>query len=244
MLKYIAEFFGTMIMVIFGNGAVANVTLKGTNGNGDEGKSDGWVLIAFGFGFAVMIPAMLFGAISGNHINPAVTIAQASAGVFPWSHVAPYIICQMLGAICGQLILLAAYWPNYKKTANSHEVFASFSTIDINNSRLNGFVNEFVGTAILMFGAAGLYRGLFFKTSTDIANLGVGFLVTVLVMALGGTTGPALNPARDLGPRLVYQFLPIPNKGNADWRYGWVPVVAPICGATVGLFLYKISFGL
>ena len=105
MLKYFAEFFGTLIMVMFGNGAVANSFLKGTTGNAHDGKANGgWILIAFSFGFGVMLPAMLFGSISGNHLNPAVTLAQATAGVFPWAQVTPYIISQVLGAICGQLL--------------------------------------------------------------------------------------------------------------------------------------------
>ncbi|MBD5431333.1 MIP/aquaporin family protein [Lactobacillus agrestimuris] len=243
--KYIAEFFGTMILVLFGNGAVANSFLKGTTANPEDGKANGgWLLIAFGFGFGVMIPAMMFGSISGNHLNPAVTVAQAVGGVFPWSHVVQYLIAQMLGAIAGQLLIMAVYWPHIKESQNPNIVFACFATSDSTNSRLNGFVSEFIGTGVLLFAAVGLYRGMFFKQSVDIANIGVGFLITALVMAVGGPTGPALNPARDLGPRLVYSFLPIPNKSDAHWGYGWVPVVAPILGGIVGVLAYKLSFGL
>ena len=245
MLKYFAEFFGTLIMVMFGNGAVANSFLKGTTGNAHDGKANGgWILIAFSFGFGVMLPAMLFGSISGNHLNPAVTLAQATAGVFPWVQVTPYIISQVLGAICGQLLIITIYWPYIKKSTDSNIVFACFATSDCVNSKWNGFISELVGTGVLMFVAIGLYKGMFFKQAVDIANIGVGFLITALVMALGGPTGPALNPARDFGPRLVYSILPIPNKKDAHWSYGWVPVVAPILGAIIGIFLYKITFGL
>ncbi|MGQ5708937.1 MIP/aquaporin family protein [Lactobacillus sp. PSON] len=246
MAKYFAEFFGTMILVSFGNGSVANSFLKGTTANPEDGKANGgWLLIAFGFGFGAMIPAMLFGSISGNHQNPAVTLAQAFAGTFPWSHVLPYILCQVAGAICGQLLVLAIYWPHIKESTNSDIVFSFFATSDCTGSKWNGFVSELIGTAILMFAAIGLYRGMFFKQATDIANIGVGFLITGLVMALGGPTGPALNPARDFGPRLIYTLLPIPNKkGHGHWNYGWIPVVAPILGAIIGIFAYKIAFGL
>lgn len=207
MMKYFAEFFGTIILVVLGNGSVANSVLRDTGGNSRDGQANGgWLLIAFGFGFGVMLPAMLFGSISGNHLNPAVTLAQACSGVFPWAQVLPYILVQMIGAIVGQLLLVAVYWPYIQRTANDDAVFASFATGDSANSKLNGFITEFVGTAILLFVAVGLYRGMFFKQSEDIANIGVGFLITALVMAVGGPTGPALNPAIDLGPRIVYAF--------------------------------------
>lgn len=246
MMKYFAEFFGTLILVLFGNGAVANTFLTGTTGDPEDGKANGgWLLIALSFGFGVMIPSMLFGSISGCHINPAATIAQACAGIFPWSHVWQYILFQFLGAMCGQLIVLAVYWPHFKKTKNSHIVFSCFSTVDATNNKVNGFVAEAVGTAVLMFVAIGLYRGTFFKQAVDIANIGVGFMIMAVVMAIGGPTGPSLNPARDLGPRILYAILPVPNSDkNAHWDYGWIASVGPIVGAIIGIFLYKFAFGL
>lgn len=242
-LKYTAEFFGTMIMILFGNGAVANSFLRGTTGNPHDGKSNGGtIMIAFGYGFGIMIPAMLFGAISGNHLNPAVTIAQASAGAFPWEQVLPYIVAQMLGAIIGQLLVLAMYWPHFKKTENANAIFACFATGDVNNSKWNGFWSELIATAILMFAAVGIYRGMFYRESIDVANIGVGFLIVALIMSLGGPTGPALNPARDLGPRIVHAVMPIPNKGSSHWGYSWIPVVAPILGAIIGIAVYRIAF--
>lgn len=243
--RFAAEFFGTMILVLFGNGAVANSFLKDTTGNGEAGQANGgWLFIAFGYGFGVMLPAMMFGSISGNHLNPAITIAQAAAGIFPWAKVAPYIIFQFLGAMLGQLLVFAIYWPYYKRTRDEGAIFATCSTGDTAGSTSNGFITEAIGTAILTFVAMGLYRGMFFKANIDIANIGVGLVITALVMAVGGPTGPALNPARDLGPRIMHAIVPVPNKGSSNWDYAWVPVVAPILGAVIGIFIFKTAFGL
>ncbi|MFD1471378.1 MIP/aquaporin family protein [Companilactobacillus mishanensis] len=243
--RFAAEFFGTMILILFGNGAVANSFLKGTTGNGEPGQANGgWLFIAIGYGLGVMIPAMMFGSISGNHLNPAITIAQASAGIFPWDKVLPYIIWQFAGAMVGQLLLLLVYWPYYKKSKDQALTLATFATADGAGSSWNGFWAESVGTFILVFGAMGLYRGMFFHQAIDIANIGVGLLIGVLVIALGGPTGPALNPARDLGPRIVHALMPVPNKGSSHWEYSWVPVVAPIVGGVLGIFVYKAFFGL
>ncbi len=244
--RYFAEFFGTMILVLLGNGAVANSFLKGTTGNGNDGQSNGgWNFIAWGYGLGVMLPAMMFASISGNHLNPAITIGQATAGIFPWSHVIQYIIAQMLGAIIGQLLVVAIYWVYFKNTSDNQAIILScFSTGETLGNKLNGFVTEFIDTAILGFSAMGLYRGMFFKDSIDIANIGIGLIITALVMAGGGPTGPALNPARDLGPRIVHAMLPIPNKGSSNWNYSWVPVVSTTLGAIMGIEIYKISFGL
>jgi len=243
--RYAAEFFGTLMLVLFGNGAVANSFLKATTANGDEGQANGgWIFIAFGFGFGVMLPAMMFGAISGCHINPAMTLAQALAGIFPWSHVAAYLFWQFVGAIVGQLLVVAIYAPHYKRTDDAGRILATFATGDATDSKFNGFVTETIGTGVLAFGAMGLYRGVFFHNNVDIANIGVGLLIMTMVIALGGATGPSLNPARDLGPRLVHAVLPITHKGSSHWEYSWVPVFAPITGAIIGVFTYKIFFGL
>ncbi|SFV40012.1 MIP/aquaporin family protein [Ligilactobacillus acidipiscis] len=245
--RYAAEFFGTLILVLLGNGAVANAFLKNTTGNDDPGLANGgWLLVASGYGLGVMLPAMMFGSISGNHLNPAITIGQAVIGIFPWAHVAPYLIWiwQFLGAIAGQCLILALYWPHYRQTTDNEAVLGTFATSDHANSQLNGFVTEMVGTAVLIFGAMGLYRGMFFHQNIDIANIGVGLLIAAMVISLGSPTGPALNPARDLGPRLVHALLPVPNKGSSHWEYSWVPVVAPIVGAVIGIWIYKIFFGL
>ncbi|MGV0168292.1 MIP/aquaporin family protein [Furfurilactobacillus sp. WILCCON 0119] len=244
-VRLAAEFFGTMILVLFGNGAVANSFLKGTTGNGTAGQANGgWLFIAFGYGLGVMIPAMMFGSISGNHLNPAITLAQAAAGIFPWSQVLGYLLAQFAGAMVGQLLIILIYWPYYKKTHEADLVFGTFATGDAAGSKLNGFLAETVGTFVLVFGAMGLYRGMFFHQNVDIANIGVGLLIATMVISLGGPTGPALNPARDLGPRIIHALLPIPNKGSSHWEYSWVPVLGSIVGAVIGIFTYKVFFGL
>ncbi|KHD46298.1 aquaglyceroporin Gla [Streptococcus hongkongensis] len=274
-VKYITEFLATALLLILGNGSVANVDLKGT-----KGYNSGWIIIAFGYGFGVMMPALMFGNISGNHINPAFTFALAVSGLFPWEHVAPYIIAQFLGAIFGQLVVVGVYGPYFRKTENPNPILGSFSTISALDdgsvesrkpSLINGFANEFVGSFVLFFGAMALTKNFFGselvgklvatgfdKTAAEtqvapfisgslaVAHLGIGFLVMTLVASLGGPTGPGLNPARDLGPRLVHHFLPKSvlgqAKGDSKWWYAWVPVVAPILAGIVAVALFKYLY--
>ena len=282
-IKYATEFLGTAILIILGNGAVANVELKGT-----KGHQSGWLVIAVGYGMGVMIPALMFGNVSGNHINPAFTIGLAVSGLFPWAQVAPYIIMQVLGAIFGQALVVATHRPYYLKTENPNNILGTFSTISsldqgTKESRfaatVNGFVNEFIGSFVLFFAALGLTKNFFgaevlqymkqmasqagqtvdfsdlaIKAQTaphtasglGIAHLALGFLVMALVTSLGGPTGPALNPARDLGPRLLHAFLPKSvlgeHKGDSKWWYSWVPVVAPIAAAIAAVAIFKFLY--
>ena len=282
-IKYATEFLGTAILIILGNGAVANVELKGT-----KGHQSGWLVIAVGYGMGVMIPALMFGNVSGNHINPAFTLGLAISGLFPWAQVAPYIIAQVLGAIFGQALVVATHRPYYLKTENPNNILGTFSTISsLDNgtkeshfaATVNGFVNEFIGSFVLFFAALGLTKNFFgaevlqymkqmasqagqtvdfsdlaIKAQTaphtasglGIAHLALGFLVMALVTSLGGPTGPALNPARDLGPRLLHAFLPKSvlgeHKGDSKWWYSWVPVVAPIAAAIVAVAIFKFLY--
>ncbi|KRK70325.1 MIP/aquaporin family protein [Lacticaseibacillus nasuensis] len=236
-VRLIAEFMGTAIMVALGNGSVANVDLKGTKGNGSD-----WMLIAVGYGAGVMIPAMIIGGISGNHINPAFTIGLAVAGMFPWAEVLPYILVQFAGAMFGQLWVVAAYKPHYDLTTNPQHILGTFSTISATKSQLNGFINEFIGSFILFFGALGITKAPFFSDNLGTAHMALGFLVATLVASFGGPTGPALNPARDLGPRILHALLPLRHKGDSDWGYAWVPVVAPTLAAITAILLYKTVF--
>ncbi|WP_122646197.1 MIP/aquaporin family protein [Enterococcus mediterraneensis] len=237
MTRLAAEFAGTALLIVLGNGAVANVDLKGTKGYGSD-----WMLIGVGYGFGVMIPAMMFGSISGNHINPAFSIGLAVSGMFPWSEVLPYIVAQLLGAIVGQLIVVACYKPYYDQTENTAHVLGTFSTINSVGSKLNGFVNEFFGSFVLFFGALGITKAPFFQDNLGTAHLALGFLVWTLVASLGGPTGPGLNPARDFGPRLVHALLPLKHKGDSQWSYAWVPVLAPILAGILAVFTYKALF--
>ena len=282
-VKYATEFLGTAILIILGNGAVANVELKGT-----KGHQSGWLVIAVGYGMGVMIPALMFGNVSGNHINPAFTLGLAISGLFPWAQVAPYIIAQVLGAIFGQALVVATHRPYYLKTENPNNILGTFSTISsLDNgtkeshfaATVNGFVNEFVGSFVLFFAALGMTKNFFGSevlqymkqmasqagqnvdfsdlaikaqvaphtaSGLSVAHLALGFLVMALVTSLGGPTGPALNPARDLGPRLLHAFLPKSvlgeHKGDSKWWYSWVPVVAPIAAAIAAVAIFKFLY--
>ena len=240
-VRLFAEFLATAMLIILGNGAVANVDLKGTKAGSGDG-AHGWNLIAIGYGFAVMMPAMIFGHVSGNHINPAFTLGLAINGNFPWAEVVPYIGAQFLGAMFGQLLVVAMYKPYYDQTTNQAHILGTFSTANAANSQLNGFVGEFIGSFILFFAAVGITKGQMFANNPGLAHLALGFLVWALVIAVGGPTGPALNPARDLGPRLVHQFLPLKNKGDSNWSYAWVPVLAPICAGILAVFVFNTFF--
>lgn len=235
--KLAAEFLGTAILVLLGNGSVANVELKGTKGNGSD-----WLVIAVGYGCGVMVPALMFGTISGAQINPAFTIGLAVSGMFSWSQVLPFIIAQMLGAIFGQLVVYFAYKPHYDLTTNTESILGTFSTIDASHSSWNGFANEFIGSFVLFFGATAFTHAPYFEANKGSVFIALGFLVGTLVASLGGATGPALNPARDLGPRLVHAMLPIKHKGSSQWDYASVPVVAPILAGICAVALYKGLF--
>ncbi|CUS26686.1 glycerol uptake facilitator related permease (major Intrinsic protein family) [Paucilactobacillus oligofermentans DSM 15707 = LMG 22743] len=237
LIRVIAEFIGTTFLVVLGNGSVANVELKGT-----KGFHGGWILIGLGYGAGVLIPAMMFGSVSGNHINPALTLGLAINGMFPWNEVLPYISAQILGAIFGQLIVVWCYKPYYNKTTDHEAILGTFSTIDAAHSYRDGFINEFVGTFILVFGALAMTKNIAFEQNIALANFSIGFLVATLVISMGGATGPALNPVRDIGPRLVHALYPLKNKGDSHWDYSWVPVVAPILAGILATFVYKTIF--
>ncbi|MFT8310377.1 MAG: MIP/aquaporin family protein [Sporolactobacillus sp.] len=233
-VRCISELIGTAIMIILGNGAVANVELKGT-----KGYHNGWMIIAVGYGFGVMIPVMMFGPISGCQINPAITLGTAVGGLLPWSDVLPYIVAQMIGAMLGQILLIFAYKPFYDQTDNFQAILGTCSTISASGSHWDGFINEFLGTFILVFGAMLISHSPVLIHEAGVAQLGVGFLVWALVASLGGPTGPGLNPARDLGPRIVHALFPLRQKGTSDWNYSWIPVVSPIVAAICAVLLFK-----
>ena len=252
-VKLFSEFIGTALLLILGNGAVANVELKGT-----KGHQSGWLVIAIGYGMGVMMPALMFGNVSGNHINPAFTLGLAVSGLFPWANVLPYIAAQLLGAMFGQLVVVAAHRPYYLQTENPNNILGSFVLFFC----ALGLTKNFFGAEVagLAQKAATEQGGVFDATSTaaklalsqahapglGIAHLALGFLVMALVTSLGGPTGPGLNPARDFGPRLVHAFLPKSvlgeHKGDSKWWYAWVPVVAPILAAILAVLLFKVIY--
>lgn len=235
--KLAAEFLGTMILLILGNGSVANTDLKGT-----KGHASGWLNIALGYGMGVMVPVMMFGGVSGSHINPAMTLAQAFTGLFPWSQVLPYIVAQLLGALVGQLIVFVIYLPHFKAETNPDAIFGCFSTSDATGNKLNYFLSELLATAVLVFASVACLKLPWGQENPAVAAIILGLIITAMVTSMGGPTGCALNPARDLMPRVLHQVLPIANKGTSRWGEAWIPVVAPIVGATIGLGVFKICF--
>lgn len=240
MNAFIGEVIGTMILIILGDGVVANVVLAKTKGN-----SSGWIVITAGWGFAVFTAVYIVGAASGAHINPAVTIGLAVAGVFPWAQVGPYIVAQMIGAFIGAVIVWLAYFQHFGETSDKGLKLAVFSTGPaIRNSGWN-LVTEIIGTFMLMFGVFGIkgvtgdMSGAAFSMNMGaLGAIPVALLVFSIGMSLGGPTGYAINPARDLGPRIAHFLLPIPGKGDSDWGYSWIPVVGPIIGAIIAAVLY------
>ena len=234
--KFLAEMFGTMIILLFGSGVVANVVLNKTNGN-----NGGTFMITLGWAVGVLLGIYASAPISGAHLNPAVTIGLASIGLFPWSEVPLYIAAQFLGAFLGGVLVYLAYLKQWAATEDPGVKLAVFSTSpQIRNYPAN-VLTEVIGTFILVF--VGLAIGISkTATATGLNPLLWGFLVWGLGVSFGGPTGYAINPARDLGPRIAHFLLPIAGKGKSDWAYSWVPVVGPIIGGILGAFLYKIVY--
>ncbi|KRN04670.1 MIP/aquaporin family protein [Holzapfeliella floricola] len=236
--QIIAEVIGTAFMVALGNGAVANVELKGTNGH-----KGSWFLIAWGFGIGVMIPALMFKSVSGAIINPAMVIGEFVNGITPLDKAFYFIVAQFVGAIIGQLLVVGLYLPYLRKTTSADAIYGIFSTREKTESKLSGFISEFVGSFVLFFAALTMANhAKMTQSSTAFVAIGLGFLVAALVTSLGGTTGPGLNPARDLGPRILHAILPLKNKGTSRWDYAWVPVVAPTVAAILAVYLFHLIF--
>lgn len=234
MSPYIAEFLGTMILILLGNGVVANVVLKGT-----KGYNSGWIVITAGWALAVFTAVIIAGKFSGAHLNPAVTLALALVGLFSWSSVGFYVLAQLLGAMAGALLVYIFYYDHYQRTEDADAKQATFCTAPaIPNNKLN-FLQEMVGTFVLI--ASVLYISLpnFTTNSGELPGLGalgalpVAFVVFAIGLSLGGTTGYAINPVRDFGPRLIHYLVPINHKGGSGWRYAWIPVLGPLAGASL-----------
>jgi glycerol uptake facilitator protein len=246
MQTLLAEAIGTMILVLLGDGVVANVVLNRT-----KGQNAGWIVITTGWGIAVAIAVYAVGRVSGAHLNPAVTIALATIGSFPWHDVPGYIGAQMVGAILGAVLVWLAYLPHWGVTTDPGSKLAVFSTGPAIRSTAANCITEIIGTAVLMFGILAIAANaqtlskpgdvdLSFVFSRGLQPLLVGVLILGIGLSLGGPTGYALNPARDLGPRIAHAILPIPGKGSSDWEYSWIPVVAPIIGGIAGAGVYSI----
>ena len=244
MNPYIAEAVGTMILILLGDGVVSNVLLARS-----KGQNSGWIVITVGWGVAVTIAVYSVGRISGAHLNPAVTIALATIGSFPWGNVPGYVGAQMVGAFFGAVLVWLAYLPHWPLTEDPGAKLAVFSTGPAVRHTAANFVTEAIGTAMLLFGVLAIganAEGWVQAGEVDLSQvfsralqpLLVGILVLGIGLSLGGPTGYAINPARDLGPRIAHAILPIAGKGTSDWAYAWIPVVAPIAGGIAGAALY------
>ena len=242
---FLAEYIGTTTLLLLGTGVVANVNLKNTIAE----NQTPWVLITAAWGFAVFVSVFITSQSSGAHLNPAVTIGLAIAGKFSWSLVPGYFITQLLGAMTGSWLAYLTYIDHYRLTKDEMIVRSTFCTGPAIRNIKNNFFSESIGTFILVFGALFIVGPNIEINGSDVQNFGlgsldalpVGILVWLIGISLGGTTGYAINPARDFGPRLVYQLLPRKNK-NADWSYSLVPVLGPFFGgATAGLIFSILS---
>jgi glycerol uptake facilitator protein len=246
MNTYIAEAIGTMMLVLLGDGVVANVLLARS-----KGQNSGWIVIATGWAVAVAVAVYAIGRISGGHLNPAVTIALATIGSFSWADVPGYIAAQMAGAFVGAVLVWVMYLPHWEPTDDRAAKLGVFCTGPAIRHTPANFVSEVIGTAVLLFGVLAIganAQGWVQAGQVDLSQvfsralqpLLVGVLILGIGLSLGGPTGYAINPARDLGPRLAHAVLPIPGKGDSDWSYSWIPVVAPIVGGIAGAALYTL----
>jgi glycerol uptake facilitator protein len=245
MSPYVAEFLGTAILILMGNGVVANVVLTGTKGHGG-----GWIVITTGWGLAVFTAVLCVAEFSGAHINPAVTVGLAMAGEFSWVKAPGFIAAQMLGAICGACLVYLFYRPHYDMTEEADAKLATFCTAPaVRRWPQNNIVCEATGTFVLVLAVLLMSDPTFAlpggeeESSVEvglgsIGALRVGLIVFAIGLSLGGTTGYAINPARDLGPRIAHAFLPIPGKRDSDWGYSWIPVIGPLLGAAAAALLY------
>ncbi len=232
MSQFLAELIGTAILVLFGDGVVAGVVLKGT-----KSENSGWIVITVGWGLGVALAIYGVGSISGAHLNPAVTLALASQGAFPWDKVPMYILAQLTGGIIGGTMVWLHYLPHWKNTDNQSTKLAVFCTGPAIRSKWANLLSEIIGTFVLITGL--LFIGAN-KFTEGLNPLIVGFLVIAIGVSMGGTTGYAINPARDLGPRLAHFLLPIAGKGSSDWAYSWIPVVGPVLGGIYGALVYDM----
>jgi glycerol uptake facilitator protein len=241
MSPFAAEYIGTMLLILLGNGVVANVVLSDT-----KGHNGGWIVITTGWGLAVFTGVLVSGPYSGGHLNPAVTLAMAISGKFAWSSVLPYMLAQMLGALTGAFLVWIVYRDHFNRTTEPGLQLAAFSTTPAIYNPVINILSEAVGTFVLIY-------VVFYITGAEITNshtmiglgsvgaLPVALLVWVIGLSLGGNTGYAINPARDLAPRIMHTVLPMKGKGKSNWSYAWIPVVGPFIGGVVGALVYLVT---
>lgn len=228
---FLAEILGTAMLILLGNGVVANCVL-----NKSKGQNGGWIVITMGWAMAVFVGVFIVGPYSGAHLNSAVTLALAVAGGIPWEQVPVYIIAQLIGAIIGATLVWAAYKQHFDATTDADGIMACFCTAPAIRSTIPNLVTEIIGTFVLIF-------GVFYIAKSEVGlgavnALPVALLVLAIGLSLGGPTGYAINPARDLGPRIAHFILPIKGKRDSDWGYAWIPIIGPIIGALLAAALH------
>ncbi|VHK29635.1 glycerol uptake facilitator protein [Streptococcus pyogenes] len=231
-MNFIGELLGTFILVLLGDGVVSACILNKT-----KAQNSGWIAIVLGWGIAVTVAVYISGFMSGAHLNPAVTIAMAAIGSLPWSQVVTYLVAQFLGAMLGALVLYLHYYPHWKETKDAGTILACFSTGPAIRHTWSNLLGEALGTAVLVITVMAIGPN---KVAAGFGPIIVGFVVMAVGFSLGATTGYAINPARDLGPRIMHALLPIPNKGDSDWSYAWIPVLGPILGGVAGALIYQV----
>jgi len=238
MSPFTAEVLGTMFMILLGNGVVANVVLKGTKGN-----NGGWMVITTAWALAVFVGVVIAGPHSGAHLNPAVTIGLAIAGKFPWADAPLYIAAQFIGAMLGSFLVWLLFKDFYAGTEDKGAKQATFCTAPAIPNTVSNLISEILGTFVLLFV---IFHFTNAEMGADKSPIGLGsigalpvtFLVWVIGLSLGGTTGYAINPARDLGPRIMHAILPVAGKGGNNWGYAWIPVIGPVIGSALAAMLY------
>lgn len=243
MSNFMAELIGTALLLLLGNGVVANVVLEQT-----KGFNSGWIVITFAWGLAVFVGVFVSAPYSGAHLNPAVSVGLAMAGVFEWADVPEYVAGQMLGAALGTTLAWLTYRQHAQATADPDAKLAIFATIPAIRSTADNFFSELIGTFVLVFAVLFIALPTFSTPEVGTVEFGLGalgalpvaLLVFVIGLSLGGTTGYAINPARDLAPRIMHNLLPIPGKRDSDWSYAWIPVVGPIIGGALAGWLYTL----
>ena len=234
-IQCVFEFLGTLILVVLGCGVVACVSLRKS-----KGESAGWIVVTLAWGLAVMCGVLIAGPYSGAHLNPAVTLGLAAAGKFPWTYVIPFIVAQILGGMLGAMLVYVFYKDHFDATEDAESKLGVFSTIPAIRNHSRNLISEIIGTFVLVLVI--LFIGDEGNSSQvglgSIGALPVSLLVVAIGMSLGGTTGYAINPARDLGPRIAHALLPIKGKGSSQWSYSWIPIVGPLLGGVIAALLY------
>jgi glycerol uptake facilitator protein len=235
MKPFLGEMIGTMLLVLLGNGVVANVVLQRTKGN-----NSGWIVISFAWAMAVFVGVFISSAVSKAHLNPAVTFGLAVAGQFPWPEVGTYIVAQMIGACLGAFLVWVHYMPHFAATEDGNAKLGCFCTAPAIRHTPSNFLGEVIGTFVLVYAVIHITSPAGGLGALD--ALPVALVVLVIGLSLGGTTGYAINPARDLGPRIMHAILPIPNKRDGDWGYAWIPIVGPLAGAGLAVAVHWMTF--